>query len=114
MSKKLDADLTIEAVEATIRILTESEFTRDEALQLILSQIAVQVNPEIMRLGVALCEKHHEDFAKAEWSGNGDLAPRTLGSVEYALGPLQFCDFSHCKLLQNQTLGKPQVSDQWQ
>ena len=88
MSKKLDTDLTIEAVEATIRILTESGFTRDEALQLMLSQIAVQVSPEIMRLGVALCEKHHEDFAKAEWSSSSEPAPRNVGSVEYALGPL--------------------------
>ena len=88
MSKKPNTDLTIEAVEATIRILTESGFTRDEALQLMLSQIAVQVSPEIMRLGVALCEKHNEDFAKAEWSSANDPAHRTVGSVEYALGPL--------------------------
>ena len=88
MSKKPDADLTIEAVEATIRILTDVGFTRDEALRLMLSQIAVQVSPEIMRLGVALCEKHHEDFAKAEWNISNDQALCTVGSVEYALGPL--------------------------
>ena len=51
-------------VEASIRILVDHGFTRDEALQLMLSQIAVQVSPEIMRLGVT-SENHHEDFAKA-------------------------------------------------
>jgi hypothetical protein len=88
MSKKPDTDVTLGAVEATIRILIENGFTRDEALQLMLSQIAVQVGPEIMRVGVSLCEKHHEDFAKAEWSSSEDSVPLTVGSVEYALGPL--------------------------
>ena len=59
MSKKNDTDVMVEVVEATIRILIEHGFTRDEALQLMLSQIAVQVSPEIMRLGVTLSENHH-------------------------------------------------------
>ena len=88
MSKKPDTDVTLGAVEATIRVLMENGFTRDEALQLMLSQIAVQVGPEIMRLGVSLCEKHHENFAKAEWSSSDDSPPMSVGSVEYALGPL--------------------------
>ena len=53
-----------------------------------LSQIAVQVSPEIMRLGVTLSENHHEDFSKAEWCGGEDAAQQNIGSVEYALGPL--------------------------
>ena len=88
MSKKPDTDVSIGAVEATVRILIENGFTRDEALQLILSQIAVQVEPEIMGLGLALCEKYHENFAKAEWAANEDSVTIDVGSVEYALGPL--------------------------
>ncbi len=88
MSKKPDTDVMVGVVEAAIRILTDDGFTRDEALQLMLSQIAVQVSPEIMRLGVTLSENHHEDFAKAQWHGAEDAVQQNTGSVEYALGPL--------------------------
>jgi hypothetical protein len=88
MSKKPDTDAIVGVFEAAIRILLDHGFTRDEALQLMLSQIAVQVSPEIMRLGVTLSENHHEDFAKAEWSGGEDAIQQKLGSIEYALGPL--------------------------
>ena len=88
MSKKTDTDVMVEVVEATIRILMDHGFTRDEALQLMLSQIAVQVSPEIMRLGVTLSENHHENFAKAEWAGGDEAVQQKIGSVEYALGPL--------------------------
>ncbi len=88
MSKKPDTDVMVGVVEAAIRILTDDGFTRDEALQLMLSQIAVQVSPEIMRLGVTLSENHHEDFTKAEWRSGEDAVQQNIGSVEYALGPL--------------------------
>ena len=88
MSKKPKTDVMVGVVEASIRILMDHGFTRDEALQLMLSQIAVQVSPEIMRLGVTLSENHHEDFAKAEWRGTEDAVQQEVGSVEYALGPL--------------------------
>ena len=88
MSKKNDTDVMVEVVEATIRILIDHGFTRDEALQLMLSQIAVQVSPEIMRLGVTLSENHHENFAKAEWTGGDGSVQQKIGSIEYALGPL--------------------------
>tara|TARA_B100000989_G_scaffold144003_1_gene107297 strand:- start:122 stop:388 length:267 start_codon:yes stop_codon:yes gene_type:complete len=88
MSNKNDTDVMVEVVEATIRILIDHGFTRDEALQLMLSQIAVQVSPEIMRLGVTLSENHHENFAKAEWTGCDESVQQKIGSIEYALGPL--------------------------
>ena len=88
MSNKNDTDVMVEVVEATIRILIDHGFTRDEALQLMLSQIAVQVSPEIMRLGVTLSENHHENFAKAEWTGSDESVQQKIGSIEYALGPL--------------------------
>ena len=88
MSKKPDTDVMVGMVEAAIRILMDHGLTRDEALQLMLSQIAVQVSPEIMRLGVTLSENHHKDFAKAEWRGGKDAVQKNIGSVEYALGPL--------------------------
>ena len=88
MSKKPKTEVMVGVVEASIRILMDNGFTRDEALQLMLSQIAVQVSPEIMRLGVTLSENHHEDFAKAEWLGREDAVQQEVDSVEYALGPL--------------------------
>ena len=88
MSKKPDTDVMVGVVEAAIRILMDNGFNRDEALQLMLSQIAVQVSPEIMKLGVTLSENHHEDFAKAQWHGAEDAVQQNTGSVEYALGPL--------------------------
>ena len=88
MSKIPASDVLVEVVEATIRIFMDHGFTRDDALQLMLSQIAVQVSPEIMRLGVTLSENHHEDFAKAEWAGGDEAVQQKIGSVEYALGPL--------------------------
>jgi len=88
MSKTPDTDIVVGVIEATIRILVENGFTRDEALQVMLSQIAVQLSPDIMRLGVALSESHHDDFAKAEWLATDDAASQKPGSVEYALGPL--------------------------
>ena len=88
MSKKPKTEVMVGVVEASIRILIDHGFTRDEALQLMLSQIAVQVSPEIMRLGVTLSENHHEDFAKAEWRGGEDAAQQNIDSIEYALGPL--------------------------
>ena len=88
MSKKPDTDVMVGVVEAAIRILMDHGFTRDEAVQLMLSQIAVQVSPEIMRIGVTLSENHHEDFAKAEWHAGENGVQQNPGSVEYALGPL--------------------------
>ena len=88
MSKKPDTDVMVGVVEAAIRILMDHGFTRDEAVQLMLSQIAVQVSPEIMQIGVTLSENHHEDFAKAQWHGTEDAVQQNTGSVEYALGPL--------------------------
>ena len=76
--KKPKTDVMVGVVEATIRILMDHGFTRDEALQLMLSQIAVQVSPEIMRLGVILSENHHEDFAKAEWRGGKTMFNKKL------------------------------------
>ena len=88
MSKKPDTDVMVGVVEAAIRILMDHGLTRDEAVQLMLSQIAVQVSPEIMQIGVTLSENHHEDFAKAEWHGAEEAVQQNTSSVEYALGPL--------------------------
>jgi hypothetical protein len=88
MSKKPDTGIVVGVTEATIRILMENGFSRDEALQVMLSQIAIQVTPEVMRIGVSLCESHHNDFAKAEWHSAEDTTAQKVGSVDYALGPL--------------------------
>ncbi len=88
MSKKMDTKVIVGVTEATICVLMESGFTRDEALQVMLSQIAVQVTPEVMKLAVSLCESYHNDFAIAGWDMGDDISASKVGSVEYALGPL--------------------------
>ena len=80
--------MMIGVVEGAVRVLIDNGFTRDEALQLMLSQIAVQLKPDIMKLGVKLSENHHEDFEKADWSSEENASMQNLGSFEYALGPL--------------------------
>jgi hypothetical protein len=88
MSKKMDTNVIVGVTEATICVLMESGFTRDEALQVMLSQIAVQVSPEIMGLAASLCESYHNDFAVADWEKCDEIKAPKVGTVEYALGPL--------------------------
>ena len=56
MAGALGSEDIVDIIEATIRVLVGTGLTREQALQVMLSQLAVQVQPEIMRLadGAAL------------------------------------------------------------
>ena len=88
MAPKLNSDIIVDVIEATIRVLVDTGLTRDEALQVILSQVAVQVSPDVMQIATKLSEKYNHDFNQAKWHAD-NIDPHTpVGSAEFAFGPL--------------------------
>ena len=94
MSEKLSTDMIVDIIEATVRMLVGLGLSRDEALQVMLSQMATQVDPDVMKIAAKLNADYHKDFEKANWTSGAnsydDSAdyPAKVGSAEYALGPL--------------------------
>ena len=88
MEKKMSADITVDVIEATIRVLIGTGLTRDEAIQVMLSQVATQVSPDVMKIAVQLNEKYHQDFENSSWSTNEVKTNEPVQSAEFALGPL--------------------------
>ena len=88
MAPKLDSDLIVDVIEASIRVLVDTGLSRDEALQVMLSQVAAQVSPEVMKIATDLNEKYHRDFRHAEWDGVSPKQDKPVGSAEFAFGPL--------------------------
>ena len=94
MSEKLSTDMIVDIIEATVRVLVGLGLSRDEALQVMLSQMAAQVSPDVMQIAAKLNAEHHKDFEKANWtsdtSSHDDSVdhPAKVGSAEFALGPL--------------------------
>ena len=88
MAPKLNSDIIVDVIEATIRVLIDTGLTRDEALQVMLSQIAVQVSPDVMQIATKLTEKYNQDFDKAKWHADNRKLDKPVGSAEFALGPL--------------------------
>ena len=88
MAAKLSPDIIVDVIEATIRVLVDTGLTRDEALQVMLSQIAVQVSPNVMTIATKLNEKYHYDFDQAKWHAYSRELDKPVGSAEFAFGPL--------------------------
>ena len=88
MAPKLNSDIIVDVIEATIRVLIDTGLTRDEALQVMLSQIAVQVSPDVMKIATQLTEKYHHDFDQAKWHADNSKQDQPVGSAEFAFGPL--------------------------
>ena len=88
MTAKLSSDIIVDVIEATIRVLVDTGLTRDEALQVMLSQIAVQVSPDVMTIATQLTEKYHHDFDQAKWHTDKRKQDQPVGSAEFAFGPL--------------------------
>ena len=63
----LDSEYIVDIIEATVRVLVSTGLTREQALQVMLSQIAVQLPPEIMRVGVDVSEKYAKAFFDTDW-----------------------------------------------
>jgi hypothetical protein len=53
-----------------------------------LSQIAVQVSPDVMTIATQLNEKHYHDFDQAKWHAHNRKQDQPVGSAEFAFGPL--------------------------
>ena len=88
MAPKLDSDRIVDVIEATIRVLVDTGLTRDEALKVMLGQIAVQVSPDVMQIATKLNEKYHHDFDQAKWHADNRNQDQPVGSAEFAFGPL--------------------------
>ena len=88
MTPKLNSDIIVDVIEATIRVLVDTGLTRDEALQVMLSQIAVQVSPDVMQIATKLSEKYNHDFNQAKWHPDNRKSDKPVGSAEFAFGPL--------------------------
>ena len=88
MAPKLDSDIIVDVIEATIRVLVDTGLTRDEALQVMLSQIAVQVSPDVMQIATKLTERYNHDFDHANGHADNHKSDKPVGSAEFAFGPL--------------------------
>ena len=88
MAAKLSSDIIVDVIEATIRVLVDTGLTRDEALQVMLSQIAVQVSPDVMQIATKLTEKYNHNFDQAKWHSDNRKPDDPVGSADFAFGPL--------------------------
>ena len=88
MEEELSSDIIVDVIEATIRVLIGTGLTRDDALQVMLSQIAAQVSPDVMKIAAQLNEKYYQDFEKAMWCIYEVKTDEPVKSAEFALGPL--------------------------
>ena len=70
MTEKLGSEYIVDIIEATIRVLVGTGLTREQALQVMLSQLAVQVSPEVMKMAVSVSEKYADAFNSGEWAPN--------------------------------------------
>ena len=69
-------------------MLVDTGLTRDEALQVMLSQVAAQVSPDVMKIATKLNEQYYHDFAQAKWHADNRKQDKPVGSTEFAFGPL--------------------------
>ena len=74
MSEKLSTDMIVDVIEATVRVLVGFGLSRDEALQVMLSQMAAQVSPDVMKIAAKLNADYHKDFEKRI----GQVAPTAM------------------------------------
>ena len=70
MTEKLGSEYIVDIIEATVRVLVGTGLSRDQALQVMLSQLAVQVSPEVMKMAVCVSEKYAAAFNDGDWDPN--------------------------------------------
>jgi hypothetical protein len=88
MQEELSSDIIVDVIEATIRVLIGTGLTRDDALQVMLGQIAAQVSPDVMKIATQINEKYFQDFEKAMWCFDEVTTDEPVKSAEFAFGPL--------------------------
>ena len=67
MAEKLGSEYIVDIIEATVRVLIGTGLSREQALQVMLSQLAVQVSPEVMKMAVCVSEKYAAAFNEGDW-----------------------------------------------
>ena len=70
MAKDLGSEYIVDIIEATVRVLVGTGLSREQALQVMLSQLAVQVSPEVMKMAVCVSEKYADAFNEGNWDPN--------------------------------------------
>ena len=70
MAEKLGSEYIVDIIEATVRVLVGTGLSREQALQVMLSQLAVQVSPEVMKMAVCVSEKYAVAFNEGDWDPN--------------------------------------------
>ena len=70
MAGKLGSEYIVDIIEATVRVLVGTGLSREQALQVMLSQLAVQVSPEVMKMAVCVSEKYAAAFNECDWDPN--------------------------------------------
>ena len=88
MQEELSSDIIVDVIEATIRVLIGTGLTRDDALQVMLGQIAAQVSPDVMKIATQLNTKYYQDFEKTVWCVDEAKTDEPVKSAEFAFGPL--------------------------
>jgi hypothetical protein len=88
MAGALGSEDIVDIIEATIRVLVGTGLTREQALQVMLSQLAVQVQPKIMRLAVKVSEKYADAFANADWDPENMEKIADCGSADHPFAQL--------------------------
>ena len=70
MAEKLGSEYIVDIIEATVRVLVGTGLSREHALQVMLSQLAVQVSPEVMKMALCVSEKYADAFNEGDWDPN--------------------------------------------
>ena len=77
MAEKLGSEYIVDIIEATVRVLVGTGLSREQALQVMLSQLAVQVSPEVMKMAVCVSEKYAAAFNEGDWDPNSSSQKST-------------------------------------
>mgnify|MGYP006265262913 CR=1 FL=1 len=89
MAEKLGSEYIVDIIEATVRVLVGTGLSREQALQVMLSQLAVQVSPEVMKMAVCVSEKYAAAFSEGDWDPNSPSHELTnFGSTKNPLAYL--------------------------
>ena len=89
MAEKLGSEYIVDIIEATVRVLVGTGLAREQALQVMLSQLAVQVSPEVMKMAVCVSEKYADAFNEGDWDPNSSSQKSTkCGTKDQLLGYL--------------------------
>ena len=88
MTEGLGSEDIVDVIEATVRVLVATGLSREQALQVMLSQIAVQLSPDVMKLAVKVSEKYADAFNYADWDVENMQKIAKCGSVEHPFAQL--------------------------